>query len=613
MMLSRQELNMMPEIHAAIHRGQFHDLRLLVSAGENVNKRDKEKRTPLIVCTLIEKEEWAVGIARMLLEQGAMIGYKDKLDRNALIHACLRGRSQLASVFLRAVDYDLNHKDRHGNTALFYAASSGHEGLVRELVKTLKRYNFETDLPNKWGMTPLLEACRLGHKSCADVLIDEGSASKDHRDDIRKWNAKEWSDEYDKNNVQTGVIRCRTYDKPWLQTAEINQSKMLADNPSDGKREVIRPKMSANNSSDGKRAVSASSTAATAESKTIKLTRSASDPLNQNLTHAQAYKTKMNLVNRSWTDPKSNPIKVNFYPSPAPFSLGYHLDESRPNTSQPWRFTSKSRRLSSLGENEDQWSEEFRQLYKRFEIEVTRSYRQKAKTPVQPVSDEQDNQEIAQPNIHRNKTDKTNHHHPGHQSHHHPTGHHQAGHHHGHHPNGNHQTGNHHHGHGGHHHPAHHGHPHSGGHHHSAHHQGGHHSGGHHPAHHDNHNQGHSDIHNQVHHSTDSEGRNSSRLLRRPSDHGKRFPVGAQSSDSSSDRGTSAIRRQNSEALHEVAQTLPGTSKVVGKSDDKSSTSSGDSVGRMVMKAFRRRRSSQALNVPDSVKQLARMDANGTM
>ena len=579
MMLSRQELSMMPEIHAAIHRGQFHDLRLLVSAGENVNKRDKEKRTPLIVCTLIEKEEWAVGIARMLLEQGAMIGYKDKLDRNALIHACLRGRSQLASVFLRAVDYDLNHRDRHGNTALFYAASSGHEGIVRELVTTLKRYNFETDLPNKWGMTPLLEACRLGHKSCADVLIDEGNASKDHRDDIRKWNAEEWSDEYDKNNLQTGVIRCRAYDKPWLQKAEINQSKVLVDNPSDGKRAVIRPKIQASNSSEGKRAVSASSTAAAAGRKTPRLTRSTSDSLNPNLSHAQAYKTKMNLVNRSWTDPKSNPIKANFYPSPAPFSLGYHLDESRPNTSQPWRFTPKSRRYPSLGENEDQWSEEFRRLYKRFEIVVTRSYRQKAKTPVQPVSDEIDNQEMIQPNNHRIKT---THHLPGHQL------------------NGHHQSGHHQASHSGHHHPAHH--------------QSGHHSGGHHhPAHHDNHNQGCSDIHHQVHRSIDSEGRNSSRLLRRPSDHGKRFPIGAQNNDTSSDRSTSAIRRQNSDAGHVAAQNLPGTTKGVGKPDDKSSTSSGDSVGRMVMKAFRRRRSSQALNVPDSVKQLAMKDANGTI
>ena len=127
----------LPGLHVAIRRGQFHDVRQLVSAGDDVNCRDGNHRTPLILCTLVEQEPWGVGIARLLLEMGALVGLPDKQGRNALIYACMYRRLELVDIFLKAVDYDLDHRDRYGNTALFYAASSGNADVVTEMVRKM--------------------------------------------------------------------------------------------------------------------------------------------------------------------------------------------------------------------------------------------------------------------------------------------------------------------------------------------------------------------------------------------------------------------------------------------------------------------------------------------
>ncbi|XP_072017260.1 uncharacterized protein [Amphiura filiformis] len=561
--MSREQLQGMPDIHAAIHRGQYHDLRLLVSAGENVNQRDSEKRTPLILCTLVEQESWAVGIARLLLEQGAMIGYKDKIDRNALMHACLRRRPQLVRVFLGAVDFDLNHRDRHGNTALFYAASTGHTEIVGELVRTLKRYKLTTDVANKSGMTPLLEACRLGHKLCAKMLTDEGGASEAHKDNIRKFNAQDWSDEYDKTHVDIDVVRDRTYDKPWLlpknpkqhsKRRQISSEQTRASSESlrawRGRDESRSLRGTSEITESAHRAGSASSMPINSgrPAPATRLTRSLSDP-ERKLT--QAYKTKLNLINRSWanSDRKSKAIRVNFYPSPAPFSANYHIDEK----------ISRSERMEfkRFRDSEEEWSQEFRQLYRRFEVEVTRSYRTKAvPPPYVPSADPLNNSQVLH---HHHRVTGHGHHENGHHGHHHRvTGH-------GHHENGHH--GHHHRvtGHG-HHENGHHGHHHRvTGH--------GHHENGHHGHNNDHHENGHHNVHVD-----NIDGRVSSRLHRRPSENIKHFPVGGScGSDTSSDRDSGTSRRRGGEDL----------------------------AGKMMLKALRRRQSSNALVVSDSGKNLA--------
>ncbi|XP_069046975.1 ankyrin repeat and SAM domain-containing protein 6 isoform X2 [Lepisosteus oculatus] len=61
--------------------------------------------------------------------------------------------------------------DEQGNTALQFAAASGHEHLVRFLL----RKGASVDSRNHYGWTPLMQAARFGHLSVAHILLENGA------------------------------------------------------------------------------------------------------------------------------------------------------------------------------------------------------------------------------------------------------------------------------------------------------------------------------------------------------------------------------------------------------------------------------------------------------
>ncbi|XP_030625635.1 ankyrin repeat and SAM domain-containing protein 6 isoform X2 [Chanos chanos] len=61
--------------------------------------------------------------------------------------------------------------DEEGNTALQFAAASGHENLVRFLL----RKGASVDSRNNYGWTPLMQAARFGHLNVAHILLENGA------------------------------------------------------------------------------------------------------------------------------------------------------------------------------------------------------------------------------------------------------------------------------------------------------------------------------------------------------------------------------------------------------------------------------------------------------
>ncbi|WAO96056.1 NACHT domain-containing protein [Fusarium falciforme] len=74
---------------------------------------------------------------------------------------------------------NIDAKDSHGRTPLWWAAENGHEAVVRLL---LKRCAY-TDAADKWGRTPLLLAAANGHEAIVRLLVDRGA----HTDAADKW------------------------------------------------------------------------------------------------------------------------------------------------------------------------------------------------------------------------------------------------------------------------------------------------------------------------------------------------------------------------------------------------------------------------------------------
>ncbi|KAG5268165.1 hypothetical protein AALO_G00208980 [Alosa alosa] len=61
--------------------------------------------------------------------------------------------------------------DEEGNTALQFSAASGHENLVRFLL----RKGASVDSRNNYGWTPLMQAARFGHLTVALILLEHGA------------------------------------------------------------------------------------------------------------------------------------------------------------------------------------------------------------------------------------------------------------------------------------------------------------------------------------------------------------------------------------------------------------------------------------------------------
>ena len=109
-------------------------MQVLAELGADVNARDRaaDGRTALMYCALVADERWGVGMARTLLERGALVGLRThQLRLNAMHFACMFGRVDLVRTFLTALDFDLRAVDALGNTALHYAAAIGCTDIIR--------------------------------------------------------------------------------------------------------------------------------------------------------------------------------------------------------------------------------------------------------------------------------------------------------------------------------------------------------------------------------------------------------------------------------------------------------------------------------------------------
>ena len=153
-----------------IKNGYFQQVRFLVDYGCNLDQKDEEKRTALMLCAFVEPEAWGVGICRLLIENGATLDYKDKYGLNAFHYAVIYERVELVRVFLNAIDFDLKESDKKGNTALHYAVKAGNSLVTRLIVQAFLKYKVKLDKQNNDGFTALQEANRLTQRKCAIVI-----------------------------------------------------------------------------------------------------------------------------------------------------------------------------------------------------------------------------------------------------------------------------------------------------------------------------------------------------------------------------------------------------------------------------------------------------------
>jgi len=133
------------DLHSAVVTDDFEIIQQHIKAGSDLNVLEPSRAsTPLITAAALDKTE----AARILIDAGADLNYKNADGSTALITAAAFGRPSVAAMLINA-GADLNIQNNEGATALHTAAF-----LCRlEIVKALLVKGADRTLRNKTGQT----------------------------------------------------------------------------------------------------------------------------------------------------------------------------------------------------------------------------------------------------------------------------------------------------------------------------------------------------------------------------------------------------------------------------------------------------------------------------
>jgi len=160
-------------LHAATRMKYSHVVEAVLTTGAD-KEASLHNKTPL----MISAENGDETTARVLLDQEARIGAKDKNKQTALHFAAAKAHNQMIELlFYRGADKEA--KDGEGRTALHHAASNGHNTTLQMLIKTL---SVDKEAKDGEGRTALHHAASNGHNTTLQMLIETLSVDKEAKD-----------------------------------------------------------------------------------------------------------------------------------------------------------------------------------------------------------------------------------------------------------------------------------------------------------------------------------------------------------------------------------------------------------------------------------------------
>ncbi|KAI1743227.1 ankyrin repeat-containing domain protein [Xylaria scruposa] len=180
--------------------GQVAVVQLLLNHGANINAKDRFGRTALtfaaigghkeIVQLLLdyradansstEMKERALmsaadfgykEIVQLLLDRGTRVNARGSEDRETVLMCAVCGEDKEVVQLLLDHGADINAKDKHGWTALIFAAERGYE----KTVQLLLNHGADVNAKDRYGWTALTFAAEGGHKEVAQLLLDHNN------------------------------------------------------------------------------------------------------------------------------------------------------------------------------------------------------------------------------------------------------------------------------------------------------------------------------------------------------------------------------------------------------------------------------------------------------
>ena len=167
------KINLLPKNKRAGKR--FKDVvQLLLDAGADPRKADKDGDTPLIIASLCKYDQREV--VQLLLHRGADPNKADKYGHTPLCMAAYNGHKDVALLLLDS-GADPNKTDDDGWSSLHWAVETGEKDVVQLLLNKGADPN-KTDI---WGRTPLAQVVFFG-RTYGDIenLLQAAMTSSAH-------------------------------------------------------------------------------------------------------------------------------------------------------------------------------------------------------------------------------------------------------------------------------------------------------------------------------------------------------------------------------------------------------------------------------------------------
>ncbi|KAL3866109.1 hypothetical protein ACJMK2_043442 [Sinanodonta woodiana] len=155
----------------------------LLENGCNINlKSGRLDKTPLH----ISSETGLKTITQILLEKGADPMAKDKKGHSPMHYASMYGHKDIVGMLIEAnadstESRSLNHRhkmDTKGLAPIHYAARRGRVDVVRSLIES----DVDTDLPDRYGRSPLYLAARFGHQPVVAELLKVANTDVNYKE-----------------------------------------------------------------------------------------------------------------------------------------------------------------------------------------------------------------------------------------------------------------------------------------------------------------------------------------------------------------------------------------------------------------------------------------------
>ncbi|KAI8773698.1 poly [ADP-ribose] polymerase tankyrase-like [Biomphalaria glabrata] len=153
---------------------------ILLKFGANVNAKlsvSQNQLSPLMTAAA----QGDLKMVQLLVKNGADVEQKDRMERRAVIHACMNGSTNVLSYLLN-IGASAEHPDSSGNSPLHYAAAYGWYFTAKLLLEA----GVDPNANNMWKLTPVNVAYLKSQVGIVQLLLNHDKVDINFADDNGK-------------------------------------------------------------------------------------------------------------------------------------------------------------------------------------------------------------------------------------------------------------------------------------------------------------------------------------------------------------------------------------------------------------------------------------------